>query len=122
MLRLRVKLSAILAILSLTLLFNACTSQTNVSFRQQGQQIFIDGPYSYLCNEKVSDPITVTFYATNPPSLLVERGDNLAKMTLQPSASGSLYQGNNKSFWEHHGEARVKWGINESTIVCHKTQ
>ncbi|MFG6464202.1 MliC family protein [Roseateles sp. DXS20W] len=55
--------------------------------------------------------VAVSFFnATEPPSLIAERGDQTSLMTQQPGASGSRYQGRNESYWEHQGEARVVWG------------
>ncbi|WP_371263928.1 MliC family protein [Nitrosomonas sp. Nm58] len=46
-----------------------------------------------------------TFFQTDPPTLIAERGDQVSLMYLQPSASGSKYQGRNESLWEHKGGA-----------------
>ena len=62
----------------------------------------------------------VTFFQTDPPTLIAERGDQVSLMYLQPSASGSKYQGRNESFWEHQNEARVTWGYGSPAMHCQK--
>lgn len=58
------------------------------------------------------------FQATEPPSLIAERGDQTSLMTQEPAASGTRYQGRNESFWEHQGEARVVWGWQAPELRC----
>jgi hypothetical protein len=38
------------------------------------------------------------------------------------AASGSRYQGRNETFWEHHGEATVTWGLEASSMVCRRAE
>lgn len=76
------------------------------------------GPVRYACNGKPSDEIVATFFQTDPPTLVAERGDQSSLMVLQPAASGAKYQGPNESFREHHGEARVVWGYGAKEMVC----
>ena len=53
--------------------------------------------------------VIVTFHETEPPSVLVERGDRTVLGTQVRAASGAKYQGANLMFWEHQGEAQVTW-------------
>ncbi len=78
------------------------------------------GPFAYACDGNPADEIVVTFFSTDPPTLIAERGDSVSLMYLQPSGSGSRYQGRNESFWEHQGEARVTWGYDAPEIRCVK--
>lgn len=77
-----------------------------------------NGPFWYFCNGSPRDEVVATFFQTNPPTLIAERGDQVALMYLQPSGSGSKYQGQNESFWEHHGEAIVVWGYGSTEMRC----
>ena len=79
-----------------------------------------NGPFGYFCNDKPRDEVVVTFFQTDPPTLIAERGDQVSLMYLQPSSSGSKYQGRNESFWEHHGEAIVVWGYGNPEMRCRK--
>ena len=53
--------------------------------------------------------VIVTFHETEPPSVLVERGDRTVLGTQVRAASGAKYEGANLMFWEHQGEAQVTW-------------
>jgi len=77
-----------------------------------------DGPFAYACDGNPADEIVVTFFPTDPPTLIAERGDSVSLMYLQPSGSGSRYEGRNESFWEHQGEARITWGYDAPEIRC----
>jgi uncharacterized protein len=78
------------------------------------------GPVTYVCSGSARDQVAATFFATDPPTLYAERGDSISLMFLQQSGSGSKYQGQNESFWEHHGEALVTWGHAAPEIRCRK--
>lgn len=78
------------------------------------------GPFVFSCDGDAANQVVVTFFSTDPPTLLAERGDSLSLMYLQPSASGTRYQGRNESFWEHQGEATVTWGYGAPEMRCVK--
>ena len=78
------------------------------------------GPMTYTCGGTPADNVVVTFFRTDPPTLIAERGESVALMYLQPSGSGARYQGQNESFWEHHGQAVVTWGDGAPEINCQK--
>ncbi|PZP33794.1 MAG: hypothetical protein DI603_06795 [Roseateles depolymerans] len=67
-----------------------------------------------------SEVVTHFFNATEPPSLIAERGDERSLMTLQRAASGTHYVGRNESFWEHQGQATVIWGWQGPELRCEK--
>jgi uncharacterized protein len=79
-----------------------------------------NGPIWYFCNDDPRDEVVVTFFQTNPPTLIAERSDQVSLMYLQPSGSGSKYQGRNESFWEHQGEATIVWGYGSPEMICSK--
>ncbi len=79
------------------------------------------GPFRFACDGNASNEVIVTFFATEPPTLVAERGDSVSLMFLQPSASGSRYAGRNESFWEHQGEATVVWGYGAPEMRCART-
>ena len=76
------------------------------------------GPVFYACGGNPANEVTVTFFTTDPPTLIAERGDSVSLMYLQPSASGRRYRGRNESFWENQGEARVTWGFGAPEMHC----
>ena len=78
------------------------------------------GPVTFTCDGNPAKEVVVTFFATDPPTLIAERGDSVSLMYGQPSASGSKYQGRNESFWEHQGEAAIVWGYGADAMQCRK--
>ena len=78
------------------------------------------GPFIFTCDDAPGSEVIVTFFATEPPTLIAERGDSVSLMYRQPSASGARYQGRNESFWEHQDEATVVWGYGAAEIRCRK--
>ena len=80
------------------------------------------GSVRYLCDGDPDNPVIITFYDTDPPTLIAERGDKVSLMYLQPSGSGARYQGGNESFWEHQGEALITWGRDAAEMRCRKAR
>lgn len=78
------------------------------------------GPFWYACDGNPANEVVVTFFRTDPPTLIAERGDSVSLMYLEPSGSGSFYRGRNESFWEHRGEATVVWGYGSPQMRCVK--
>jgi len=79
-----------------------------------------NGPVSYTCDGDSRIEVVVTFFKTDPPTLIAERGDQISIMYLQPSGSGSKYQGQNELLWEHQGEATIVWGYDSPEMRCSK--
>ena len=77
-------------------------------------------PVFYACAGDPSNEVIATFFQTDPPTLIAERGDQVSLMYLQPSGSGAKYQGGNESLWEHHGEAMITWGYGSPEMQCTK--
>jgi membrane-bound inhibitor of C-type lysozyme len=76
------------------------------------------GPFWYACDGNPQNEVVVTFFETDPPTLIAERGDQVSLMFQQPSGSGAKYQGGNESFWEHQGEATIVWGYEAPEMRC----
>lgn len=79
------------------------------------------GPVRFTCDGDPSSEVVATFFPTEPPTLIAERGDSVSLMYLERSASGSRYQGRNETFWEHQGEATVTWGYGTAEMRCYKS-
>ena len=56
------------------------------------------GPVTYACDGDPKNEVVVTFFKTDPPTLIAERGDQVSLMYLQPAASGARYQGPQRIF------------------------
>lgn len=76
------------------------------------------GPVLFACDNDPRNELIVTFFPTDPPTLIAERGDSVSLMYQQPAASGTRYQGRNETFWEHQGEAKVTWGYGAKEMTC----
>ena len=76
------------------------------------------GPVTFTCGGNAANEVVVTYFETDPPTLIAERGDSVSLMYRQPSASGTRYQGRNESFWEHQGEAKIVWGYSADAMQC----
>jgi uncharacterized protein len=79
-----------------------------------------NGPVTYACDGDPKNEVVVTYFQTDPPTLIAERGDQVSLMYLQPSGSGAKYQGRNESLWEHQGEAAITWGYGSPEMRCTK--
>jgi uncharacterized protein len=80
------------------------------------------GPVTYQCNGNPADEVIVTFFKTEPATLIAERGDSTSLMYQAVSASGAKYEGPNELFWEHQGEATIRWGYGAPEMQCVKAQ
>lgn len=80
-----------------------------------------NGPIRFICDGNPANEVITTFFQTEPPTLIAERGDETSFMILQPSGSGTKYQGRNETFWEHQGEATITWGYGQPEMHCKKT-
>ncbi len=76
------------------------------------------GPVRWACNGDAADELTVTYFETQPLSLIAERGDSQSLMFLGSAASGSRYEGRNEQLWEHQGEVALRWGYNAPEMRC----
>lgn len=76
------------------------------------------GPVFYTCDGQPANEVVATFFQTEPPSAITERGDQTSWMVQQPAASGAKYQGQNETLWEHHGEALITWGYGAPEMRC----
>ena len=76
------------------------------------------GPVFYECDGDPRNEVVATFFRTEPPTLIAERGDQVSLMYLQRSASGSKYQGRNEMLWTKGSEALVTWGYEAPGMRC----
>ena len=76
------------------------------------------GPLFFVCDGQSANEVVVTFFATDPQTLIAERGDSVALMYKEEAASGAKYQGRNEIFWEHQGKALITWGYATPEMRC----
>ncbi len=77
-----------------------------------------NGPVRFICDENPANEVLVTFFQTDPLTLIAERGDSVSLMYLQPNGSGTKYQGRNETFWKHQGEVSITWGYGAPQMRC----
>jgi uncharacterized protein len=77
-----------------------------------------NGPVSFICDGNPANEVVVTFFRTDPQTLIAGHGDSVSLMYRQPSGSGSKYRGRNETFWEHQGQAMITWGHGAPEMRC----
>lgn len=80
------------------------------------------GPFVFTCEGNQANEVVATFFQTDPPTLIAERGDSVSLMYLEPAGSGAKYRGRNETFWEHQGEALVTWGYEAPEMRCKRAR
>lgn len=80
------------------------------------------GPFQFICENDPANEFIVTFFQTDPATLIAERGDQSSLMYSVPSGSGTKYRGRNEVFWEHQGEAKIQWGYQAPELTCRKPE
>jgi len=80
------------------------------------------GPVFFICDGNPGNEVVATFFRTDPPTLIAERGDSASLMYRIRSASGARYRGRNESLWEHQGEALITWGYGAPEMRCTKSR
>lgn len=78
-----------------------------------------EGPFRYMCDGDPKNEVIVTFFQTDPLTLVAERGDSTSLMYLQNCEGGNKYVGRNEGFWEHHhSQALITWGFGTKEMHC----
>ena len=77
-----------------------------------------NGPLRFICDNNPKNEFIVTFFNTEPRTLIAERGDHTSLMYNVASGSGAKYQGQNETFWEHQGKALITWGYQAPELTC----
>lgn len=76
------------------------------------------GPVRLACDGDPRNEVLVNYFATDPPSLIAERGDESSWMLQEPAASGTRYVGRNETLTEHQGLVTVVWGDQARPLSC----
>ncbi|TDF84586.1 MliC family protein [Pseudomonas sp. H9] len=87
----------------------------NVELQIQSGAVQVPAAVEFDCNDD-SKTFTAVFYnQLNPQAAVLTYGDDQTIVIAQPSGSGSKYGAEGVEFWEHQGEAKVKWYGTELT-------
>jgi uncharacterized protein len=76
------------------------------------------GPVRYACNGNAADEIVVTLFATDPPVMIAERGDQVSTMYRTNALAAAGYVGRNETFREDGTGAVVRWGYGTAEMRC----
>ncbi|WP_237066096.1 MliC family protein [Microbulbifer guangxiensis] len=75
-------------------------------------------PMVFACDGNPANELVVTYFETDPPTLIAERGDRVSLMYRQPGNNGIRYQGRNESLWKESGGVRLTWGFGAEEVRC----
>jgi uncharacterized protein len=92
----------------------ACVEQSYrrrlVELRIQTGAYEVPAAVGYLCKQREQTPFTAVFYQqAEPRAAVLTYGDRQEVVFAVPSASGARYANARVEFWEHQGEAAVRW-------------
>lgn len=86
-----------------------------VKLQIQSGAVQVPAAVEFDCNDD-SKPFTAVFYnQLEPQAAVLTYGDDQTIAIAQLSGSGSKYSAEGVEFWEHQGEAKVKWYGTELT-------
>lgn len=74
------------------------------------------GPLHYQCGVSPADELVLSYFATQPATLIAERGDSVSLMFLQ--ANGTDYVGRNETLWPQQDGVRLQWGYEAPIFSC----
>lgn len=74
------------------------------------------GPLRYQCGGAPADELVLSYFATQPATLIAERGDSVSLMFLQPN--GTDYLGRNETLWPQQDGVRLQWGYEAPVLTC----
>ena len=78
------------------------------------------GPLHYQCGVSPADELVLSYFATQPATLIAERGDSVSLMFLQ--ANGTDYVGRNETLWPLPDGVRLQWGYEAPVLTCRPQQ
>jgi len=75
-------------------------------------------PFRWRCDGDPPLAFTITYYATDPGTLVAERRGQRIVMVQQPTASGVRYTATGASYAEHQGVASINWPGQPHALRC----
>lgn len=76
------------------------------------------GPAAFFCDGDRRNELVVTFFPTDPKTLIAERGDATSLMYLEPAGPEARYVGRNETFTGTGCTAVVTWGYGAPPMRC----
>lgn len=78
------------------------------------------GSGRYLCPGPPPQEAAADFFATDPPTAMVQFAGATQFMRVARSGSGARYTGGGRQFWEHQDTALINWGPGTVELQCPK--
>ena len=78
------------------------------------------GPVTYSCDGDRRNVVIAMFFATEPPTLIAERGDSTSLMYREPGGPPTKYVGRNERLEESGSDVAIVWGYGAPTMRCKK--
>lgn len=82
------------------------------------QLIAASGPVFFSCDGNPAKEVVVTFYRTNPATLIAEFGDSVSLMYQVPGIDGLRYEGRNELFRKTQDGTTIRWGYGAPPMRC----
>lgn len=76
------------------------------------------GPFRFACDGTPPQDVVVTWFATDPPSGMLETRGGTTPIFETPSGSGTRYIGDDVAFSEHQGTATLTYGLTAQELTC----
>jgi len=92
--------------------------QRIVSLQARYRLVTGSGPATFFCDGDRRNELVVTFFPTDPGTLIAERGDATSLMFREPAGPQARYVGRNETFAEKDGAAVVTWGYGAPPMRC----
>lgn len=100
----------------------ACVAQADQrrTAELQARDRLVQGsaPVTFICDGNAANVVLVTYFPTEPSTLVAEHGDQVSLMFQQPMASGTSDLGRNERFSEHQGVVIITWGVDARPMRC----
>ncbi|MDM0043417.1 MliC family protein [Variovorax dokdonensis] len=75
-------------------------------------------PIRFVCDGTPPSTVVVRYSQPGAASMSLSRGDRVVQLERQRAASGARYASADVEFWEHQGEAQLRWGANAPSLRC----
>jgi uncharacterized protein len=76
------------------------------------------GPLFFGCDGNPANEVVLTFFATEPETLMVEHGDRMFLLFKDTTLENDTYKGSNESVTIHEDRADVFLGIRGKAMAC----
>ncbi|UTA48451.1 lysozyme inhibitor LprI family protein [Simiduia sp. 21SJ11W-1] len=103
----------------------ACVSQNYTQriaeLQARYRLVNYQGPVSFYCENDPKNEFIITFFDTQPPTLIAERGDSTSLMLRDTQQPKTLYHGRNEIFAQKGDEAWIQWGYQAASLHCRQS-